>query len=246
MTKVISLTILHYGLPYLEYALRSVVDVVDEAWVLYTPQPSHGSGVHGVCPDHPADLYEAARRGAGQKLHWYTGLWPYEGAHRDAIDELCPDADIVLTVDADEVWAEGLAAQALAFALTSEAGQFDVPFVHYWRSFYRAVLDDALLPVRIRHRRNDPAIRLSVPDPCGVVNHMGYALPTEYIAYKSPIHGHRAEWRPDWFETKWQPNAQTDVHPVIFNHWNPVAVDPDEWMPALMQQHPYAGLDVIP
>lgn len=248
MSKVIAVTTLHYGLPFLEYALRSVIDAVDEAWVLYTPVPSHGSGVHGECPDHPADLFEAARRGAGDKLHWYMGSpgeWPFEGAHRDAIDTLAPDADIVLTVDADEIWSEGLAQQAVAFAQTSDAGQFDVPFVHYWRSFYRAIIDDALLPVRIKHRRNDPALRLSVPDPVGCVNHMGYALPDAYIRYKSPIHGHRAEWRPDWYSLKWLPNAQTDVHPVIFNHWNPVAVDPNDRMPGCMCDHEYAGLEVI-
>lgn len=246
MTKVISFTILHYGMPYLEYSLRSVADVVREAWVLYTPRPSHGTGTHLRCPDHPRDLFEAAKRGAGDKLRWYTGVWPHEGAHRDAIAELCPDADIIVVVDSDEIWGEGLARQGVDFALSSDAGQIDVPFVHYWRSFYNAVTDDALLPVRIKNVRNDQSIRASVFNPVGVVNHMGYAQPTQYIMYKSPIHGHRGEWRKEWFSERWLPNCNQDVHPVIHNHWYPKPIDPWSYLPDFAFDHPFANLELIP
>ena len=239
--KIISYTPLHYGADYLADAIRSVYDVVNEVWILYTPTGSHGHRTSAVCPDTRADLQTIAERAAGHKLRWFEGEWPYEGAQRDTIFKLAPDADVVLALDADELWLEPQ--KAIDQALAGEARSWRVPMVHFWRSFYRAVINDHAYPHRviIPKRANGEAYCDTRP-----IAHMGYAQRSPLVEYKQQTHGHKAEWRPEWFTTKWQTNSLIDVHPTCVDYWFPQPVDPWAYLPAWMQFHEYAGLEVIP
>src|SRR5689334_6017907 len=107
MTKIIAYTALHYGREYLASAIRSVIDYVDEYHVLYTPIGSHGHRTSIPCPETEMELFEIALS-AGSKLRWCVGEWPHEGAQRDAILQIVPDADVILPVDYDEIWQDGL------------------------------------------------------------------------------------------------------------------------------------------
>ncbi len=253
--NVIAYCCLHYGLPYLEWSIRSVIDHVDKFYVLYSPHGSH-NGNRGTLPpiDSEADLQAAARRGAGDKLVWIRGDWTHEGQQRDSIHLLAPDADVILVVDSDEVWGEGLAELTVSAALSMTARRWRPNMIHYWRSFYRAVLHDPALPIRAIVP-NAPDTEREIGGPVDYqkhtkpyINHFGYALPPEYIAYKwGGIHGHQAELRKDvdWFANKYLANAQTDTHPVGSEYWNPERVDPLSYMPRWMQEHPYYHMQVI-
>lgn len=250
--KVIALTVLHYGKPYLAYAMQALVDFVDEYWVLYSPTPSHNGGQAALpCPDSENDLWAIASIVAGSKLRWYKGNWRHEGEQRDAIYKLCPDADVILVADSDEIWPSQLARTVLSYSsrivYDMPKRGLRLPMIHFWRSFNRAVLHDPALPVRVIYPRIDPKYGdstawLHKPPIC----HMGYAVPEVYMRYKwSGIHGHQNELRPGWLENTFVANKQTDCHPVGSEHWNPETIDPWDYLPRFMQTHPYANLEVI-
>jgi hypothetical protein len=246
MSKYIAYTALLYGKAYLGYAIRSVIDQVDEYWVLYTPVGSHGSRTDERCPDTVEELYAIAKCAAGDKLRWCNGRWTGEGQQRDHIHDLVPDADLILVLDADEIWATGAAEYALHMAAGIEIRNFRVPFIHYWRSFHNAILHDPAFPIRI--------IRPDVPENTertlwtSPVNHLGYAQDAATIHYKLQTHGHRGQFRQDcdWFNDVFLANRQRDCHPVGSDAWNPEPVNALQFMPAWMQEHPYWGMEVIP
>lgn len=260
MTKVIAYTALHYGKDYLASAIRSVIDAVDEHHIIYTPIGSHGHRSERACPESREELYEIARQASGSKFHWHEGTWAWEGQQRDAIMQYAPDADVILVVDADEVWSEGLA----AFAIREGAVHYPtirhwrIPMVHYWRSFERCVVHDPAFPTRMivpnapdterefyvaKPFRNASTPILRMP-----IHHFGYAQRPEIVEYKQHVHGHKGEWRRDvdWFRARFMVNAQHDCHPVGSEYWNPEPVDPFALgLPDWMRGHEYAEMGVI-
>lgn len=247
--KVIGFTCLHYGKDYLEWAIRSVIDHVDEHWCVYSPIGSHGHRTDRVCPDTREELYAAAQRGAGSKLRWHTGIYKHEGEHRGMIHELAPDADVILVVDADEIWPSGMAETIVALpANGAPIRLMRIKMIHFWRSFYRAVLHDPAWPVRVIYPHATSVasgeFALSV---AGSILHMGYAQRPEIVEYKQHTHGHKGEWRRDcdWFNDVFMANRQTDCHPVGSQYWNPEFVQPLDYMPEWMQFHPYFNKAVI-
>ncbi len=243
--RTIGYCTLLYGSDFLEAAIRSVIDAVDALYVLYTPRGSFGHQTDLPCPDSKQELMRIAMRAGRRKLVWHEGVYGSEVAHRDAIYDLAPDADIVLIADADEIWSDGLAQAAIEAVYDTGAKQVKVPISHYWRSLYRAVVTDAWPEVgRVTFRAGSGEAIVTGP---GRIHHLGYAQRSEVAYFKQFTHGHFDEWRWDWYDTKWQPNAQVDVHPVIHGFWNPQSVDPFALgLPEWMREHPYAGLEVIP
>lgn len=268
--KVVGFTALHYGKDYLAYAIRSIIDYIDEYHVAYTAIGSHGSRTPIPCPETRDELYAIASAAAGNKLRWHDGEWTYEGAQRESIHEYAPDADVILVLDSDEIWST-----ELAFCLVDMLKKdnnwlirnWRVPIIHYWRSFYRCVLHDPAYPVRVINCKAPDGYATYNADAqdedvkgmlsYGVsgwnnnfhsrINHMGYAQRPEIVEYKILTHGHRGEWRHDvdWFHDKFMANAQTDCHPVGSEYWNPERVDPMDYMPRFMMQHPYFYKQVI-
>lgn len=236
----IAYTALHYGRDYLADAIASVIDHVDAYHVLYSAVGSHGTRTTTPCPETRDELLHIAWAAAGDKLIWHDGEWPHEGAQRDSIFAIVPDAERIIVLDADEIWTD--AAAILRAADNADAGQVRVSMIHFWRSFHRAVLHDPAYPVRVHYPQ-----RTGEATVAGPIAHMGYAQRSEIVRYKMTIHGHRAELRPDWYDTVWTPNVQTDCHPVGSDHWTPQRVDPWVYLPDTMRHHPYADMEeVIP
>ena len=261
--KTIAYTALLYGSDYLPYAIRSIIDYVDEYWVLYTENPSHGhrgGGVPKPQRESRENLYRIATLAAGNKLHWIDGNWHYEGQHRDTIFEVCPDADMILVLDSDEIWTDGLPFVAINFwkmnwnhLALPPYRNYRVPIIHYWRSFHRCVLYDPAYPVRVIYPQVEGGEAvLDSFDKWGCqgnqqINHMGYAIRPDLMRYKLSIHGHKNEF-PDiekWYQGKFLANEQEDCHPVGSEYWNPETVDPMDHLPQFMQEHPFYEMDVI-
>lgn len=245
--KVIAYTALHYGRDYLASAIRSVIDACDQYWVLYTPEGSHGHRSNIPCPESRDELHDIAYAAAGRKLMWADGHWDYEGQQRDRINALVPDADVILALDADEVWSWDLPLAAIWLAEQSpEVSRWRVPMVHYWRSFNRVVLHDPAFPERVIFPKGSGlTANIHTEHP---IHHFGYAQRPEIVEYKQHVHGHKGEWRRDvdWFRERFMANAQHDCHPVGSEYWNPEPVDPYALgLPAWMREHPYAGMEVI-
>jgi hypothetical protein len=245
--KIIAYCALHYGRDYIYWAIRSVIDHIDEFHVLYSPVGSHGHRTQQPCPDTRAELYAEAERAAGDKLRWHDGTWAYEGEQRNSIHAYAPDADVILVVDADEIWHPLTVGGAISSAqLNPQYQQWRVSIIHYWRSFHRCVLHDPAFPIRvINPRATDTREHHVVP---GMpINHMGYAQRSELVEYKQHTHGHKGEWRKDdWFNTVFMANAQRDCHPVGSEYWNPEPVNPLDYMPEWMSEHPYFNQEIIP
>lgn len=242
--KAVGFCALHYGKCYLAWSIRSVIDAVDEFWVIYSPVGSHGHLASRPCPDSREELWSIATQAAGDKLRWHDGGAFYmEGQQRDLIFQLASDADVVLVCDYDEIYPDGVAREAIERAYAGAVRAYRLPFVHAWRSFSRVVLHDPAYPIRVynTHYTNGEETLHTRP-----VFHLGYAIPADLCAYKLETHGHKNELRPGWFENVFLANAQTDCHPVGSDYWQPESVNPLDFMPSWMADHPYYGLEVIP
>ena len=245
--KVIAYTALHYGTDYLYWSIRSVIDHVDEHHILYSAIGSHGHRTDRRCPDTRHALYREAVRAAGDKLRWHDGEWAHEGLQRESILQHAPDADVILVVDADEIWR----VNTLSFTSLIQSGgvygrRIRMPIIHYWRSFYRCVLHDPAYPDRVLFPKSNSEPAALIPN-VGFINHVGYAQRSELVEYKQHVHGHKGEWRQDdWFHTVFMANAQTNCHPVGSEYWNPEPVNPLDYMPEWMKDHPYFNMEVIP
>lgn len=245
MPKIIAQCCLHYGSDYLDASIRSIIDAVDEYWCLYTPQGSFGHHTDLPCPDTREQLFAIAAAAAGDKLRWVDGVYHSESQHRDLIFQLVPDADVIFIVDADEVWEAGLTDDILRYYETTSTRTLRLPTMQYWRSLYRAIPNDGMHAEHVYFPKNSGMDKPTLNTE-HKIHHFGYAQRLEVMYYKQYTHGHKPEWRWDWYETKVLTNAQQDVHPVVFNVWNPIAVNPYEYgLPGWMREHPYAKVEVI-
>ena len=248
--RVVAFMTLHYGADYLAQSIASIIDDVDAVWCLYTPDGSFGGAPEYANPDSAETLFDIAQASAGDKFHWYTGSpgqWRNEGQHCDFIYTCEPNADAYVRLDADEIWTPGLLANALDFARSEGLYKVRLPMIHYWRSLYRAVLHDTLIPDRVTQPAARGDARVGTLHDKGVIHHFGYAQRSEVVRYKQALSSHRAEWRNDWYRDKFEANALSDVHPVIFNHWTPELIDPfAHGLPDAMREHPFVDMEVIP
>lgn len=244
---IVGFSALHYGRPFLKESLLSVAYAVDQWVFAYSPTGSHGYRTQDRCPDTEDELREIADKALAQygvPYIWHKGEWPYEGAQRDMVFNLAPNADLVLVVDSDEIWQTGAALSAVRVGLEMKARSGRVKFAHFWRSF-SWVCRDAAMPVRVINPRfaNGEAY-LELPE----IYHMGYAQPPSLIAYKIKTHGHRGEWRAEWFAQTFMPwtpgNGSTDLHPTNRDFWTAQPFDKAR-LPDLLHEHPYYGMEVI-
>ncbi len=243
--KTVSYTALLYGLDYLEYAIRSVIDAVDEHHIIYSPVGAHGHRTPVPCPESRDELYAAAERGAGSKLRWHdAGEFAYEGQQRDSILQYAPDADVILVVDADEILEDGMAQEAIDFALTANVRRIRLPFLHLWRSFHRGFAHDPAYPDRVICPKVADG-ETTMPTNKRVW-HAGYAQRPEIVAYKTLTHGHRGEFRRDvdWLNDVFLANRQYDCHIVGSDAWNCEDID-QSTLPTPLKDHPYRFMEVI-
>jgi hypothetical protein len=243
--KIVAYYALHYGKEWFEWSLRSVRDYVDDIFVFYSPTPSHGHGTALKNPESRDELFSIAYP---YRVHWVDCPgFQHEGYHREFAVKTCEQAgaDIVLVVDADEIWSPKVLRDSIAaVASDSTARSYRIGMRHFWRST-KWVCDDAAMPTRLikpKVSRNYPEMYLDT----GKVFHFGYAQSPAIIRYKQDIHGHKNEWRRGWFEDKflpWMP-GMTDVHPTSFN-WDPAPYRDDGELERLVGDHPYWGKDLI-
>ena len=242
--------ILHYGKEWLQWSIRSVIDYVDEFHIFYTPYPSHGFSTTLHNPETREQLMLEIIGfiiGDKSKLYWHDcGRFQHEGYHREFAVQTCVDrgADMVLVVDADEIWAPDVLENALTIAASTVSHSFRIGMRHFWRSL-KWICDDPAAPTRIIRPNISMPIEAYVP---GKVFHMGYAQSPAIINYKMSIHGHSNEIRKDWFREKfmeWKPGDK-DVHPTCSdNFWEPKPYVDDGTLKRLVGDHIYWDKEII-
>lgn len=251
---VMSYSVIHYGIPYLNYALRNIAPLVDQSYVFFTPHPSHGHG-SGLPPIESRDeIMASIPAGEWDKLTWVDvdQFWQ-EGAQRDyAVRYLENEgAGLILVLDYDEFWLSETLKVTLDFVWKeNRARHWLINFSHHlWRSFNWACSDDGR-PVRIIDTRW-PGGTAYVPKEFGDIFHLGYAITTETLKYKLSIHGHKDELRPGWLEEKWLAwPPPDDCHPTNGKKengegwWNPKPFDRRK-LPEVLRAHPWYDLEKI-
>lgn len=248
MSNIVAYMPLHYGLPYMEAAIQSIIGDVDRLIIIYSATGSHGSTTDAAPPDSYSDLYRIARDAAGAKLEWYShhGFGAENDQRMSVMNYLTPDDEFLVPLDSDEIWDSGLLVRAIEIARHNpDVRVWRLPMRHYWRSFSKGI-ESPDLPDRLINLKPAGDMISTIPAELGIIHHMGYAQPTRYIEYKWRIHGHKHEQRRDidWFKERWLANAQSDVHPVGNPYWNTFDIEPDS-LPELLRNRPYFGMDVI-
>lgn len=241
--KIIAYYALHYGVEWLSWSMRSVKDHVDDIVVLYSHKPSHGHGTNHKNPE-PVDPIRQISKHYG--AHWQeVDSFNWEGAHRDEAVRLCRTrgADLVLVVDADEIWDENVLQCALRYVKQNRGKHsWRIGMRHFWRSL-QWICDDPAMPVRVIDPEGKGEGYIGA---CGKVYHMGYAQSPSLIKYKMSIHGHKAEIRPNWFGKvflPWSP-GRGDVHPTNQDFWYPKEFDTEK-IQHLVGDHPYWDTEII-
>lgn len=214
--KILAYCALHYGAEWLEWAIRSVEPLIDEYHIFYTDHPSHGSTTTMTKPEGESRevLHAIAAQFPCVVWHDVDRFWQ-EGAHRDyCVDYLARQgADLILWNDADEIWDLDVLAEALDYAWAHPQREYRVHAVHLWCGV-NWVCMDACMPTRIIK----PSGTGEGYIPGMGFYHMGYAQSAMLVLYKSKIHGHRAEWRQNWWAVyrDWEPGTEypCGVHPT--------------------------------
>jgi hypothetical protein len=250
--KRIAFYVLHYGKEYLAWSIRSVQDAVDEIHILYSDRPSFSYETELVCPDSEEELKKEAYRFLSKPLFWHRGHWKNETEHRNTIYGIAKERGIgqILVVDSDELWETKEAAAALDRAAARPERHVLARFIHFWRSLHWAC-EDPSMPVRIINVTNKEGTWYLSPQDAPVL-HFGYAQSECLTAYKQSVHGHKAEWRPRWFEEKflpWTPGSSIkDVHPTNgSDFWTPKPTNEKikRIVEELLGGHVYLGREVI-
>lgn len=243
--SVIAYIPLHYGSDYLEAAIKAIEPCVDKIVIFYSRIPTFGRLTNAKNPDTPDMLHKIATNASDKVLFIEVTGINEEARHRNLIEEMADGYDLILAVDADEVWDTDSLKIALQQAAQTDNRYIMISgFLHFWKSFNHVCIDH-WTPVRITNRRSENKTSQGTVN--GKIYHFSLAQREEIIRYKwGGIHGHQDELRPNWLEEiffGWK-EGMNDVHPTTYGIWNVQNFDKTT-MPPLLKNHPYYERETI-
>lgn len=245
--KTLAYIVCHYGKEYLEYSIKSVIDSVDEILILYSSKPTFGHGTDIPNPDSYEELRSIADKFS--KVKWMDVTVNGEGNHRNlALGYAGNNFDIVLAVDADEVWNPDTVEPCINTAFDGKERRYTTNhqgWYHFYRSFNEACRD-GFEPIRLTNMnaRNNDQGRVTE----SVIYHFGYANCEKLQEYKMAIHGHKGEISNDWFTKKWlnYRKGETEyLHPASNDIWKETEPFNKDLLPDFMKDHHYYNLEKI-
>jgi hypothetical protein len=153
--KVLGFISIMYGKEYLKESLLSIRDHVDKMVVAYTYNPSHGHRTTLKCPDSVDEIHAICSEVLGSKLIWdEKQSYNHEGEHRAVARKYADGYDLILTIDADEVFDPYGVQEALLYAWNNPQRYYGIKgYVNFWRCFDFACYD-GFRPIRIENLRN--------------------------------------------------------------------------------------------
>lgn len=238
--KVLGFMTIHYGLEYLKESLLSIKDHVEGMVVSYVHKPSHGFKTILDCPDKAEDIRNVCQEVLGNKLIWdEADFYGAENIHRSVAKKYSQGFDLILTIDADEVFEPTEINNALNYAYTHPERYYGINgYLNFWRCFDYVCLD-GFRPIRIENLNNHNSLQnLNCPL---TIYHFSTAQSRAVMEYKYSCFGHANEIKPDYLEKvfyKWTPeNNFGDLHPVSINLWNAVKFDKNK-LPDFLKKHP--------
>ena len=219
---------LFYGKEYLRQSLLSVKNHVDKMVIAYTRNPSHGFNSRLKNPDSENEMRLIAQEVLGDKLIWDSQEGYFnESQHRGRRYAFAPGFDIILTIDADEVFKEEDIKGAIEYAYNNPERYFGIKgYLNFWRSFNH-VCTDGFRPIRIENLRSENQLQ---NHECPLtIYHFSTCQREEIMRYKYSVFGHASEIKKGWLDKihyGWTPeNNFGDLHPVSYNLWNAVEFD---------------------
>lgn len=242
--KTLAYIPLHYGREYLEACITSIDPHVDKILILYTERPSYGQNRGLSNPESRAELSDIAHK-ASDKIHWVeippTGQ---ENKHREMVFGYAQEYDLIMAVDADEIFTGVEEMKEAAFK--TGARHINVAgsqWAHFWRSF-NEVHRDGFAPTRF-HCVNNTTDNATIH--CGNIYHMGYAQSEEITRYKISVHGHKSI-PGSWFNDKWLKYVKgvtKTLHPDSQTVWIETEDFDKSTLPQTLKDHKYYSLDKI-
>lgn len=244
--KVIGFLTIHYGKEYLKECLTSIKDHCEKVVVAYTSNPSHGFGTTDICPDSKEEIKAICESVLGSQLIWDENNYSQENQHRRQVHNYSAGYDLVLTIDADEVFEPSEINAALDYAYSHPQRYYGIKgYINFWRSFDYACFD-GFRPIRIEnlHRSN-----VDQNHECPLtIYHFSTAQSEPVMRYKYKIFGHASEIKPDWLDKThygWRPdNNFGDLHPVSIGLWNAIMFNKNN-LPEFLKQHPNFNKELI-
>lgn len=251
--KIAAYCALYYGAEWLQWAIESVTPVVDEYHVFYTPHPSHGHKTRRSLPKgEDAKTLRELAEDSGAIWHEVSQFYQ-EGDHRDYCVKTLAEAgnEIIVWNDADEVWDLDELCRSLDIVAKGDARDYRVHAMHFWKSV-NWVCYDACMPTRFIKPSGSGEAYI----PGMGFYHFGYAQSELLVQFKASIHGHRAEWRRNWWGDIYKDWKPTDVHECGVHptnecdsetgkpFWTPVPFDRFD-IEHLIGDHPYFSDELI-
>lgn len=244
--KVIGFCPIFYGKEYLKESLQSIKEHCEKVVVAYTPRPSHGFGTTDTCPDTREEIYNIANEVLGDKLIWNEDVYGAENQHRKQIYSFSMGYDLILSIDADEVFESSELQNALNYAYTNTQRHYGMKgYLNFWRCF-DFVCTDGFRPIRIENlaaNNNDQNLECPL-----TIYHFSTAQSEPIMRYKYKIFGHASEIKEDWLNKThygWdRANEFGNLHCVANDIWNAVPFDKTT-MPESLKQHPNYNKDLI-
>lgn len=238
--KVLGFMTLFYGKEYLRESLLSIRDHVDKMVIAYTINPSHGFGTSAKNPDLMHEMHEISVSVLGDKLIWDVREgYHNESQHRGRKYHYSNGYDLVLTIDADEVFKEDEIKNALEYAYNNPERYYGIKgYLNFWRNFEHVCLD-GFRPVRIENlNRENTSVNIECPL---TIYHFSTCQSEAIMRYKYKVFGHASEIKPNWLDAvhyAWTPdNNFGDLHPVSIGLWNTVKFDKTT-LPQYLKDHP--------
>lgn len=237
--KILGFLPIFYGVEYLECSLNSIKDHVDKVHVAYTRNPSHSFTTKEKCPDSEQEVFDICSRVLGEKLIWEAvNSYQHEALHRDQRYKHSNGYQIILSIDADEVF-EGVP-EALEYMRNHSERYYGISgYINFWRNF-NWCNRDGFKPIRgERLDVNNHAQNLDCPM---TVYHFSTCQRKEVMQFKNKIFGHAPEIRPNWFEKvylAWSPetNLPNYLHPVSFDVWGAAEPFDKTILPVCLKNH---------
>lgn len=246
--KVLAYYPLHYGAEYLKESIISILPCTTKIVFLYTEEPSYGHHTHLKNPETKEQLKAIVDNTIkGQCAYeWVDVSVKGEGNHRNIAFKYADGFDIVLAVDADEIWNTEDLRVALEECKNSKWFAHKISgFINFWRSFKWEV-KDFFEPYRLFNVKG-------VNDQQGTIKarvyHLGYAQSKAITEYKLAIHGHKSEIAGNWYKDKfcaWETNKDLEkLHPASQDVWLKAEPFDDKELPILLKMHPNYNKEII-
>lgn len=240
MARVIGFLPIHYGVEYLPQCLMSIKAHVEKMHISYSRNPSHSFQSGEVCPDKEEDILKICQEVLGDKLIWdSTHSFPNEASHREQRFKYADGMDIILSIDADEVFVG--VPEAIEYAMSHPERHFGLTgYVNFWRNF-NWCNRDGFRPIRLEKIRSDNQLQ-NIECPM-TVYHFSTCQREAVMRYKNKVFGHASEIRPNWFEEvylAWNPetNIPQHLHPVSLGVWGSAEPFDKNTLPEMLKNHP--------